>query len=106
MRRKSPTVFGRDFHAACGALPPVSQRVGGDPQQPRGKGHASPLEAAKVPERLVKNVGRHVLRFFAVFHPPRHKRIDAVEVALIELGEPAGIALRRLDQQPFVIEAG
>jgi hypothetical protein len=54
----------------------------------------------------VKHVSRHVLRFFAVFHAPRHKRIDAIEVALIELGEPARIALRRLDQQPLVIQAG
>ena len=54
----------------------------------------------------MKDFSGHVLRFFAIFHAPRHKRINAIEVALIKIGKPAGIALGRFNQTPFVIQTG
>src|SRR5579871_1212334 len=80
----------------------VGHGVAGYAIQPGCERHAAPLEAAQVSQRLLEDFGGHVLGFRAVAHTPNHERIDAFEVALVELPEAAGIALRRLDQRSLV----
>jgi len=94
--------IGRHFNVLGGSLPPVGQRVGGNPQQPCGKRNAAPLEASDVPQRLVKDLGGHVLRRVSVIYAPRDEGIDAVKITFIELGKATRIMLGRLDQEPLV----
>jgi hypothetical protein len=71
-------------------------------QQPRDKRNTSPLKATQRPERLVKDLGSQVFGHIAVAHTMSDIGIHAVEIALVELGKAAGVALRRLDQQPLI----
>src|SRR5581483_8108859 len=96
----------RNFKSAGCALPSISQRVGGDPQQPSRKRNAAPLKTPDVAKRLVKNLGRHVLGFIAAAHAPRNKRVHAMEIAFIKLGEAAGITLRGFNQTPLMVQVG
>jgi hypothetical protein len=96
----------RDFKPAGCALPSISQSVSGNPQQPRRKRNAAPLEATNVAKRLVKDLCRYVLRFIAAAHSPRNKGVHAMEITFIKLSEPAGIALRGFNQTPLVIQIG
>jgi hypothetical protein len=94
----------QSFRAAavfCRPTPAVSQCVGGDTQQPRGKRRATPLEASKVAQGFVKDLGGHILRFITVADPPRHKSVDATEVSFIKLRKLAGVLLCRFYQEPF-----
>jgi len=97
---------GRDFDLLCIALPSVGQCIGRDPQEPRRERYASPLKSPKVSERLMKDLGRDVLGFGAVVDSPRHKGIDTVEVALVQLRETARIVLGRFNQEPLIGQIG
>jgi len=48
------------------------------------------------------DVSGYVFRFVASRHAARHEGLHAVKVRFVELGEGAGIALRRLNQLPLV----
>src|SRR5262249_21301827 len=83
-------------------LPAVRQGVGGDAQQPRGKRNAAPLKTPQVHQGLAKDLGSDVLGLIAIANPPRNEGVDAMEVALVKLREPARILLRRFDKEPLV----
>src|ERR1051325_8855805 len=73
---------------AAGVARAVVQHVRRDPVQPRHERHpVALLVAADAFEGLVENVGDHVFRLRAIAHPPRHERVHALEVLLVELGE-------------------
>jgi hypothetical protein len=86
------------------ALPTVAQDVAGDSQKPCYKRAPTPLEAADAHQGLMKNVGGQVLGFFAAADSSQQIDIHSLEVAFIELGETRGILLRRLDQEPLVVD--
>jgi hypothetical protein len=50
----------------------------------------------------VEDLGGQVLRLLAITNAMRDVRVDALEVSLVQLAEPSGITLRRLDQQFLV----
>ena len=81
----------------CGTLEVVGNGICGDAQQPRGEGYPPPLEARKIGEGLVEDVGGQILRVVAVAYAARDERVDDVEVAFVKLGKPAGVLLRGLD---------
>lgn len=89
---------GRKFLFAAGVLPAVSSCVGRDAEQPRCEGNAAPLVPWQVAQGLVEDLGSDVLGFLPGADPPRHERVHAVEVLVVQLGEAAGVLLRRFDQ--------
>src|SRR5262245_48291399 len=90
---------------ASAALPAVGDGVARDPHEPGREGQAAPLEAAEIGERLMEHLGGEVLGFAAAAGAAGHERVDAIEVLLVQLGEPARIGLRGLDQQALVVAA-
>src|SRR5258707_1801983 len=54
----------------------------------------------------MKDLGRDVFGFRAVVDPPRHKGVDTIEVALVQLRETARIVLGRFNQEPLIRQIG
>jgi hypothetical protein len=52
------------------------------------------------------NVRNQVFGLGADFHPPCHVGINAVEIHVVQLGEPRRVTLRRFNQQPFFTLTG
>jgi hypothetical protein len=84
-----------------GAFPTIREGVGRDAIEPRGKRNAAPLESPEMGERLMEYLGGQVLRLVAVSHASRDECIHPLEVVFIELGEAAGISLRRFNEKPL-----
>src|SRR5690348_10990140 len=87
----------------AGTLPLAGNGIGGHAIEPGGKGHASPLKTVQISQGAVKNVGSDVLGLGAVAHAADHERVHALEVALVELSEAAGVALCRFDELALVL---
>src|SRR5581483_229839 len=83
-------------------LPAIGDCVGSDPQQPGAEGHASPLKALKIGERLVKHIRRQIFRNFAAGHATSNKEVHGLEVKLVKLGKARRILLGSLHQQALV----
>jgi hypothetical protein len=54
-------------------------------------------------ERLLKHFGGDVLGGCPIGRPAADEGVHAVDVPVVELNEPGGIGLRRLDQGPVVV---
>ena len=54
-------------------------------------------------QRAVKYLRCHILRLGSIAYAPHDERIDAIEIAIVQISETRGILLRRLDQQTLVI---
>src|SRR5688572_12877109 len=87
------------------ATPAIGQRIRGDPEQPGKKRDAAPLELAEVGQRVLEDLGRDVLGFGAARRASRNIRVDAVEMAFVEVREPRRIGLRRFNEGPLVVRA-
>jgi len=74
-------------------LESIVRGVGGDFQQPGRERDAAPLEARQIGQRPVKHLGGNVLGLLAAARVLGGEGIDPLEVALIEVSEPARIAL-------------
>ena len=92
----------RDFLFPARRFPTPGYEVSRNSQQPSDEGRTLPFESREAGQRLLKDFGRHVLGLFASGHPARHVSINTREVRFVDLREPAGIALRGLDQPPLV----
>ena len=79
----------------------IGNFVGGNPEEPSRKRHPTPFKPRQTFQREMKHVGGDILRFVAIAHPPHDVGINALEVSLIQVGEPAPVALRRLDKRPL-----
>src|SRR5204863_7434937 len=86
------------YPAAPNDLPKLSLRC----QATRQRRVTLPLEPLNTGKRLMKDFSRQVLRFFAITNAVSDKGIYAFEIALIELSKAERIALRGLNQKPFV----
>src|SRR5262245_34837630 len=84
---------------ACGA---IGDRVGGDPNQPRAEWCPAPFEALESGECPVEDLGGQVLRRFATTRTPKSKRIDELEMAIVQIGELRAILLSGLDEGTVV----
>src|SRR5947209_7137095 len=91
--------FEVDLHGNLGRRGPwgvssqIRYLVGCDPHQPGREGHPSPLEALQVGQGLIEHRGGHVLGLEAGGNPPGHEGVDEVEIAFVEDGEAARVAL-------------
>ncbi len=83
-------------------LPASGNQVCSDTQQPSGKRRSLPFKVGQAGKSLVEDLGGQVLGFLTTWNAACHERVHAVEVRFIQLRETAGIALRGLDQLPFV----
>ena len=83
--------------------PVVRQRVRGDPKEPGGYWNTTPLELTYRSECLLEHLGRDVLGVGPVCRPTAHERVDAIDVPVVELHEPRGIALHGFDQEPVIV---
>src|SRR5205807_10631209 len=52
-------------------------------------------ETGDARQRLVKNLGRQILRLFAVLYPARYVGVDPIEIVFIQLGKVGGIPFRQ-----------
>ena len=57
----------------------------------------------EISQGMLKHFRGHVLSIMAVEHTPDDECINALEVALVQFGEPSRVFLRGLDQQAFLI---
>src|SRR5262245_52774474 len=80
----------------------IGDRVGGDPDQPRAEGYPAPFEALESGECLVEDLGGEVLRRFATTGTAKGKRVDELEMAIVQIGELRAILLSRLDEGTVV----
>src|SRR5207248_8108648 len=96
------TVTGVQTCALPISLPTICQNSRCDAKQPGSEGFTLPLEPLNTGKRLMKDFSRQVLRFFAITNAVSDKGIYAFEIALIELSKAERIALRGLNQKPFV----
>src|SRR5260370_14557413 len=71
-------------------------------RQSRDERASPPLDAAEVGERVMKNLGGQILGFPAATGAARDEGVDALEVPLVQLAEPAWILLGGLDQEALV----
>ena len=78
-----PVLDGNCAFGIVGTLPDVPARV--------------------VRERLMEDLGGHILRFRSIAKAARCVRVHEREVAFVKLGEAAWVFLSRLDQQTFLI---
>jgi hypothetical protein len=95
-------IVRRNSSTSRGALPPVGQGVGRDPQQPSRERRSAPLKAPQAAQSFMEDLSGHVLSFIAIAYPPRHERVYAMEVLFVELGKTAWVLLRRFNQQPLI----
>src|SRR5262245_22566987 len=84
---------------ACGA---VGDSVGGDPNQPRAEWCPAPFEALESGECPMEDLGSQVLCRFATTGTAKGKRVDALEMAIVQIGELRAIPLSSLDQGTIV----
>ena len=84
------------------ALPAPRDQMRRDPQQPPYKRPSLPFKIRQTGQCLMKHLGGNILGLIASRHPPRHKRINAVEVRFIQLREAARIPPCGLDQALLV----
>src|SRR5213594_2428774 len=57
----------------------------------------------EISQGMLKHFRGHVLSIMAVEHTPDDECVNALEVALVQFGEPSRVFLRGLDQQAFLI---
>ena len=84
------------------AVPSIRNCVGRNPVEPSDEWNASPFIACDVRQRVMKNFGGQILRFFAIAYTARDVRIHPLEIVLVEFGKTRRIALRCLDRQPLI----
>src|SRR4029077_3863212 len=92
------------FAAAAGVV--VRDRARGNSQKPCDEWNALPFELRYAREGFAKDFGRQILRRGAITHAARDIRVDAVEVVLIQSGEPGGIAPGAFDSRLFLVKVG
>src|SRR5438132_2055195 len=85
------------------ALPAIGDGIARDLQKPGRERYAAPLEAVEVSQRLVEDLGGHILSLAATARTAGRERVNAVEISLVQLGETARVRLRGLDRQPLVV---
>src|SRR5712692_5025725 len=83
----------------CRALRLIRDRVRSNAEQPGCKRRAPPFVTFQIGQRLVKDLASQIFRFVAVAHSPRNKRINPLEMNVIQFAELRRILLRSLHQQ-------
>src|SRR5262245_50610546 len=106
--RRAPGVRPFDVLRPLRALPrrlhgAIRDGVGRNADQPGSEGDTAPLEVRKRRERLVEDLRRQLLGRVAVADAPGDKRINAIEVPIVEIGELRTISLRGLDERAIVL---
>jgi 3',5'-cyclic AMP phosphodiesterase CpdA len=99
----------RHLVETCTVGPPARQildsvlaMVGGDAQQPAGKGHASPFESVNAGKRFVEDLRGQVLGRITIADAPCDVSVHAREIQLIQFGKAAGVLFGGFDQQAVV----
>src|SRR5262249_27434198 len=94
--------IGGGFQSFSEAFPTLCQHVCSDAQQPGSERFALPFKSLNTCQRLVKDFRGYVLCFLAIANTVSNKGIHTLEIALVQFGKAEWIALRRLNQKPFV----
>src|SRR5881396_177679 len=81
----------------------VCHRVRRDSKKPDCERNAAPFELIEISQGMLKHFRGHVLSIMAVEHTPGDECVNALEVSLVQFGEPSRVFLRGLDQQAFLI---
>src|SRR5258708_7671396 len=92
----------RIFHIhrlAGGTLRKIGNSVRRNAVEPGRKRGARPCITFQVSKRLVKNLRSQILRFIAIAHSPRNKRINPLKMSVIQCAELCRVLLRGLHQQ-------
>ena len=87
-----------DLLFPIGALVVIDDGVGGDAEEPSGKGSAAPFVARQVGERFVKYLGGEVFGRGAVVDAADEEEVDTIEMKFIERVEFRRVALSGFDQ--------
>ena len=85
-----------------GAFELVRDGVRRNPQQPRRKRHSAPLITRQVRQRSVKHFGSQLLSGSPVPHTGSNKRVDPLELQLVQSIEFRRITLRGLHEDPLL----
>src|SRR5262249_9842953 len=90
------TAFPRRARGAIG------DRVGGDPNQPCAEWCPAPPEALEAGECPVEDLGGQFLPPLPTTGTAKGKRVDELEMAIVQVGELRAIPLSRLDEGTVV----
>ena len=82
-----------DLLFPIGALVVIDDGVGGDAEEPSGKGSAAPFVVGKISEGFVKDFGGEVFGRGAVADAADEEEVDTIEMKFIERVEFRRVAL-------------
>jgi hypothetical protein len=96
-------VSGRTVRIAAVLPSTVGDGICRNPKQPRDQWDTAPFEPAQMSERLLEDFGCDVLGGCAIMRTAADKRVDTIDVPIVQLGELGWISLRHLNQMPLIV---